>query len=77
MLLHGKYAFWAAAPKGPKSCRTQGDFRLSVCSSMRPPKALSSLKSALSELKSTLSGLKSALSGLNLLSQVLNLPSLA
>ena len=24
--------FWAAAPKGTKSCRTQGDFSLSVCS---------------------------------------------
>ena len=23
--------FWAAAPKGMKSCRTQGDFRSSVC----------------------------------------------
>ena len=32
--------FWAAAPKGTKSCRTQGDFRSSVhpsvCLSVRP-----------------------------------------
>ena len=27
--------FWAAAPKGTKSCRTQGDFRSSVCPSVR------------------------------------------
>ena len=27
----------AAAPKGTKSCRTQGDFRLSVCPSFHPP----------------------------------------
>ena len=25
----GKFTFWAAAPKGTKSCRTQGDFYLS------------------------------------------------
>ena len=60
--------FWAAAPKGTMSCRTQGDFRSSVRafvrSFVRPPQALSGLKSALSGLKSTLSGLKSALSGL-------------
>ena len=56
--------FWAAAPKGMKSCRTQGDFRSSFRSSVCPPQALSGLKSALSGLKFTLSGLKSALSGL-------------
>ena len=27
--------FWAAAPKGTKSCRTQGDFCLSVCPLVR------------------------------------------
>ena len=54
-----KSSFWAASPKGMKSCRTQGDFRSFV-----RPSALSGLKSALSGLKSTLSGLKSALSGL-------------
>ena len=55
----------AAAPKGTKSCKTQGDFYLSVCLSVCPPQALSGLKSALSGLKSALSGLKSALSGLD------------
>ena len=47
------YAHWhgflAAAPKGTKSCRIQGDFRsfvhLSVRPSVRPPLALSGLKS--------------------------------
>ena len=61
--------FWAAAPKGTKSFRTQGDFSLSVCPFVCPsvcqsPHALSGLKIALSGLKSTFSGLKSALSGL-------------
>ena len=56
----------AAAPKGTKSCRTQGTF---VCSFVRPsvhppPQVLSGLKSALSGLKSALPGLKSSLSGL-------------
>ena len=55
----------AAAPKGTKSCKTQGDFYLSVCLSVCPPQALSGLKSALSGLKSALLGLKSALSGLD------------
>ena len=35
--------FWAAAPKGAMSCRTQGDFRLFVHSSVRacvPPPSL-------------------------------------
>ena len=62
------FPFWAAAPKGTKSCRTQGDFRSSVCayirSFVRPPQALSGLKSALSGLKFTLSDLKYAFSGL-------------
>ena len=63
------YLFWAAAPKGTKPCRTQGDFCSSIYLSVRPfvrlpPQALSGLKSALSGLKSTLSGLKSALSSL-------------
>ena len=62
------FPFWAAAPKGTKSCRTQGDFRSSfrpsVHPSVRSPQALSGLKSALSGLKFTLSDLKSALSGL-------------
>ena len=56
--------FWAAAPKGAKSCRTQGT---SVCLSVRvvpPPQALTGLKSALSGLKFVLSGLKPVLSGL-------------
>ena len=56
---------WAAAPKGTKSCRSQGDFCSSVCPFVSPPQALSGLKSALSGLKSALLGLKSALSGLN------------
>ena len=30
------FSFWAAAPKGTKSCRTQGDFRSSVRSFVRP-----------------------------------------
>ena len=30
-------SFWAAAPKGTKSCRTQGGFRSSVRSIVRPP----------------------------------------
>ena len=58
------YPFWAAAPKGTKSCRTQGDFhlfRLFICPS---PQALPGQTSALSGLYSILSGLKSALSGL-------------
>ena len=50
---------------------------LSVRSSVRPPQALSGLKSALSGLKFTLSGLKSASQALNLPSQALNLPSQA
>ena len=68
MILETQGGFWAAAPKGTKSCRTHGDFRSSihlfVRSSVGPPQALSGLKSALSGLKSALSGLKSALSGL-------------
>ena len=60
--------FWAAAPKGMKACRTQGDFRLFVCSfvlpSVCPPQALLDLKSALSGLESVFSGLELALSGL-------------
>ena len=52
----------AAAPKGMKSCRTQGTFvRLSV---RPPPQTLLGLKSALLGLKSAFSGLKSSLSGL-------------
>ena len=54
--------FWAAAPKGTKSCRTQGDFRSSIHPSV--PQALPGLESVLSGLKSTFSGLKSAFSGL-------------
>ena len=30
------FSFWAAAPKGTKSCRTQGDFRSSVHPSVIP-----------------------------------------
>ena len=63
----GRSPFWAAAPKGTKSCRTQGTFVHSfVCPFVRlfVPPDLSGLKSALSGLKSSLSGLKSALSGL-------------
>ena len=56
--------FWVAAPKGTMSCRTQGDYRSSVRSFVRPPQALSGLKSALSGLKFTLSDLKYAFSGL-------------
>ena len=57
--------FWAAAPKGTMSCRTQGDFRSFVRSSVRPaPRGLSGLKSGLSGLKSSLLGLKFGLSGL-------------
>ena len=57
------FDFWAAAPKGIKSSRTQGtSVRSSVCLIVRSsPQALSSLKSTLSGLKSTLSGMKSAL----------------
>ena len=62
ILFHGVFGFWAAAPKGTMSCRTQGDFRSSVRpfvrSFVRPPQALSGLKSALSGLKFTLSDLK-------------------
>ena len=48
----------AAAPKGTKSCRTQGT---SVRLSVRPsPQALSALKSALFGPKSTLSGVETA-----------------
>ena len=36
--------FWAAAPKGSKSCRTQGDFRSS-------PQALTGLKSDVIDLR--------------------------
>ena len=63
-------SLWAAAPKGTKSCRTQGTFvRLSIRPLVRPsvcppPQALSGLKFALSGLKSALSGLKSTLLGL-------------
>ena len=46
--------FWATALKGTKSFRTHGTF---VRWSVRPPKALSGLKSALSGLKSAFSGL--------------------
>merc|ERR1711911_219533 len=68
--------FWAAAPKGTKSCRTQGDFCSSFRHSVRSsPQALSGLKSALSGLKSTLSGLKSALSGLESAHFILYFPS--
>ena len=34
-IIHG---FWAAAPKGMKSCRTQGDFWWSICPSISPPR---------------------------------------
>ena len=58
-------AFWAAALKGMKSCRTQGDFRLFILLSFRssipPTSGLSGLKSGLSGLKSGLSGLKLSL----------------
>ena len=54
----------AAAPKGTKSCGTQGDFRSSFRPSVRSPKALLGLNSAHSGLQSALSGLKSARSGL-------------
>ena len=58
-------SFWAAAPKGTKSCRTQVDFHSSVSSIVRPPPfiRLSGLKSCLSGLKSSLSSLKSKFSG--------------
>ena len=61
----------AAAPKGNKSCRTQGDFlsfvfsfihsfdHLFVSPSLKPQTALSSLKSALSSFKSALPGFQS------------------
>ena len=62
-----------------KACRTQGDFRLFVCSfvlpSVCPPQALLGLKSALSGLESVFSGLESALSGLKHVFSGLNLPS--
>ena len=35
LILSISIAFWAAAPKGTKSCRTQGDFRSSFCSFVR------------------------------------------
>ena len=54
-----------SAPKGTKSCRTQGTFVHSSARSSICPPAFSGLKFALSGLKSTLSGLKSTLSGLN------------
>ena len=55
-----------AAPKGTKSCRTQGTclFVQLFVRPSAPPQAISGLKSALSGLKSALSGLKSTLSGL-------------
>ena len=59
--------FWAAAPKGMKSCRTQDFYQsipLFVCPSNSPPQALSGLKSVLSCLKYALLVLKSALSAL-------------
>ena len=59
-----RQAFWAAAPKGTKSCRTQGDFCWSVCPFVCWSVCLFILPPALSGLKSALSGLKSALSGL-------------
>ena len=64
------FPFWAAAPKGTKSCRTQGDFCSSVCSFVHlfvcssPPSGPSDLKSALWDLRFGLSGLKSNFSGL-------------
>ena len=78
-------SFWAAAPKGTKSCRTQRDFCSSFCHSVRSsPQALSGLesallglKSALLDMKSALLGLKSALLSENLPSQMRNLPSQA
>ena len=42
-----KCSFWAAAPKGMMSCRTQRDFRTFIRFSVCPPQALSDLKSAL------------------------------
>ena len=48
----------AAALKGMKSCRTQGDFSPSVHPSVSPPQALSGLKSALTGRKSALTGLE-------------------
>ena len=64
-------SFWAAAPRGTKSCRTQGNFFSSICLFVRisirlSPQALSEF--ALLAQKSALSGLKSALSGLKSLS---------
>ena len=44
--------FWAAAPKGTKSCRTQGDFRSSVRSIVRPPPQASNQASQGSNLAS-------------------------
>ena len=60
------FGFWAAIPKGTKSCGTQGDFHSFVRSSTRPYPHLNPLQSALSGLKSVLSGLKSTLLGLKL-----------
>ena len=54
------WLFWAAARKGTKSCRTQGDFLSSVILSVHPsaPQALSGLKSALSGLESVRAGIR-------------------
>ena len=52
--------FLGSGPEGDEVLYNTGDFR----SFIRPPQALSCLKSALSGLKYALSGLKSALSGL-------------
>ena len=61
--------FWAAAPKGMKSCRTQRTF---VCSSIRPPGPLRPeicpLKPKICLKRGQISGLKGQISGL--LSQI-------
>ena len=59
-------AFWAAAPKGTKSCRTQGEsVRLYVHLSPQPAlDALASLWEALASLWEALSSLWGALSSL-------------
>ena len=61
----GGLVFGQRPRRGRSPVEHRGTFvRHSVRSSVRPPQALSGLKSALSGLKFTLSGLKSALSGL-------------
>ena len=71
------FAFWAAVPKGTKSCRTQRDFFLPVCSFVSPPRPSQvwNLPSQAWNLPSQAWNLPSR--SLNLPSQALNLPSQA